>query len=74
LHNAPLLLLGAAAVVVVMYSWEAVRRVNHQIQRISTEEHLLQTYTADGWKGARYNYYCRHLLLVTTHLPNCQIV
>eukprot|EP00775_Hariotina_reticulata_P011674 gene11674-11817_t len=31
---------------------QAVRRVNHQIQRISTEEHLLQTYAADGWKGA----------------------
>lgn len=48
------LLGGAARPIPEITSYhQAVRRVNHQIQRISTEEHLLQTYTADGWKGAR---------------------
>ena len=32
---------------------QAVRRVAAQIQRISQEEHLIQSYAADGWKGAR---------------------
>jgi hypothetical protein len=32
---------------------QAIKRVANQLQRISTESHLMASYAADGWKGAR---------------------